>query len=285
MKIIAFSDWAVQNIEQFIDYLGKLEEKPDVIVYAGDDLNRFNNVPYMAIPKTLRNRYREELIKIQEPFGKFDKKIVEDIIYQNEIEYKMDVNKFEKIASFSSYGLLVVAGNDDPYYRKKAIYGKKVVDIHDNSVIIDDYAIIGIEGSTGTIGLLRDTEKEIRDHLKTKVEHVGDRQLIIVSHFPPFKILDFSLRFSQDHIGSHALRDFIEKNSYKIRAVISGHSHLQGGKFKEYKNTYVLNCASHDMYGDPGRIVIIDISDDNVDISWKTLFELSTVPGVGNVKR
>ncbi|KKK89398.1 hypothetical protein LCGC14_2733510, partial [marine sediment metagenome] len=282
MKILAFSDWRVQNIEQFIDYLDKLEEKPDFIVYAGDDINRFNSVPYMAIPKTLRNRYREELIKIQEPFGKFDKNVIEDIIFQNEIGYKMDVNQFEKIASFSRNGLLVVAGNDDHYYRKKAINGEKVVDIHDSPVIIDDYAIIGIEGSTGKIGKLLYTEKEIKNHLKTKLKQVGDRQLIIVSHSPPFKILDFSIRFSQDHIGSTALRDFLDKNSYKVRAVISGHSHLQGGKFKEYKNTYVVNCASHDGYGEPGRIAIIDISDDNVDISWKTLYELSTVPGVGS---
>ncbi len=281
MKILAFSDWRVQNIEQFIDYLERLKEKPDVIVYAGDDLDRFNNIPYITMPKTLRNRYREELIKIQEPFGMFDKKIIEEIIFKNKIEYKMDENKFEKIASFSRYGLLVVAGNDDHYYRKKAINGEKVVDIHDNSVIIDDYAIIGIEGSTGKIGLLQYTEKEIKEHLKTKVKQVGDRQLIIVSHSPPFKILDFSIRFSQGHIGSSALRDFIEKNSNKVRAVISGHSHLQGGKFKEFKNTYVINCASHDIYGDPGRIAIIDISDDNVDISWKILYELSTVPMVG----
>ena len=281
MKILAFSDWRVQNIEQFIDYLERLKEKPDVIVYAGDDIERFNYVPYMALPKILRNRYREELVKIQEPFGKFDKNIIENIILQNEIEYKKDENKFEKIANFSRYGLLAVAGNDDPYYRKKAIYGEKVVDIHDNSVIIDDYAVIGIEGSTGKIGQLRYTEKEIKDHLKTKIKQVGDRQLIIVSHSPPFKILDFSIRFDQGHIGSTALRDFIEKNSDKVRAVISGHSHLQGGKFKKYKNTYVVNCASHDNYGDPGRIAIIDISDDNVDISWKTLYELSMVPLVG----
>ncbi|HDZ16966.1 MAG TPA: hypothetical protein ENH75_01665 [archaeon] len=287
MKILAFSDWRFQDIEQFIDYLERLKEKPDVIVYAGDGLKRFNNVPYMAVPKILRDQYREELIKIQEPFGKFDKKIIEDIIRHNDIEYKMDVNKFEKIASFSHYGLLVVAGNNDPYYRKKAITGEKVVDIHDNSVIIDDYAIIGIEGiegiegSSSKIGLLQYTEKEIIDHLNTKVEQVGDRQLIIISHSPPFKILDFSIMYSQDYIGSHALRDFIEKNSDKVRVVISGHSHLQGGKFKKYKNTYVVNCASHDMPGDPGRIAIVDISDDNVDIGWKTLYELSTVHRVG----
>jgi len=91
MKVLAFSDWRVQNIEQFIDYLERLEEKPDVIVYAGDDIGRFNHVPYMVLPKDVRRKYREELIKIKEPFGKFDKDIIEDIIFFNEIEYKREV--------------------------------------------------------------------------------------------------------------------------------------------------------------------------------------------------
>ncbi len=282
MKILAFSDWRVQDIELFIDYLERLKEKPDVIVYAGDDLDRFNYIPYIAMPKKLRNQYREELTKIKEPFGKFDKKIIRNIIFRNGIDYRMDENRFEKIASFSRYGLLVVAGNDDPYYRKKAINGKKVFDIHDNSVKIDGYAIIGIEGSTDNFSPLYHTEEEVKEHLKTKVNQVDNKQLIIVSHSPPFKILDFSIRYSQDHIGSSALREFIEKNSKKVRAVISGHSHLQGGKFKKYKNTCVINCASHDNYGEPGKIALIDISDERVDISWKALYELSTIPLVGD---
>ena len=281
MKILAFSDWRVQDIEQFIYYLERLEEKPDIIVYAGDDIRRFNHVPYMALPKDLRRKYREELIEIQEPFGTFDKNVIKEIIFLNEVEYKNEENKFEKIASFSRHGLFVVAGNDDPPYCKKAINGEKVFDVHDNPVIIDDFAIIGIEGSTGEIGRFLYTEKEIENHLKTKINQVGDRQIIIVSHSPPFEILDFSIRFGNGHIGSSALRDFIEKNSDKVRAVISGHAHLQGGKYKEHKTTYVVNCASHDNYGAPGRIALIDISDDDVDIAWKTLYELSMVPMVG----
>ena len=42
MKILAFSDWRVQNIEKLITYLENLEEKPELVVYAGDDLKRFN---------------------------------------------------------------------------------------------------------------------------------------------------------------------------------------------------------------------------------------------------
>src|SRR3989338_2812176 len=43
MKIFAFSDWRVQSISGLIDYLKSLEHKPDVILYGGDDVNRFGS--------------------------------------------------------------------------------------------------------------------------------------------------------------------------------------------------------------------------------------------------
>ena len=49
MKIIAFSDWRVQNIERLITFIKGLRSKPDVIVYSGDDISsvsllRFTNI-------------------------------------------------------------------------------------------------------------------------------------------------------------------------------------------------------------------------------------------------
>lgn len=281
MKILAFSDWRVQDIEHFIDYLGRLDEKIDVIVYAGDDIRRFNRVEYEFLPSKVKKRIREQSIKNNESYGKLEKKTLEDIIRQSDIEYKSNVNKFEKIAKNSKYGLCVVAGNDDPPYLKRAINGKNVYDVHDTPFIIDDFAIIGVEGSTGTIGSLLYTEQEIKSHLKNRLNQVGDKQIIILSHSPPYKILDFAIRFSKDNIGSISLRDFIEKNTDKIRVVISGHVHLQGGKAEKCKDTYVVNCASHDNYGAPGRVAMIDISHDKVDINWEPQYSLQMVPLVG----
>jgi len=242
MRIIALSDWRVQDIEQFIDYLEELKEKPDVIVYAGDDLDRFIEI--------------------------------------DEIETKNNINKFEKIANYSKHGLCAVAGNDDPPYYKNIIKGKNVYDIHDNPFIIDNFALIGIEGAVSKIGPLLLTEKEVKTHLQTMVNRVGNKQLIIVSHSPPFKILDFAMRFGRAHIGSTSLRKFIDKYTNKIKLVISGHVHLQGGKSEKFKDTLVVNCASHDFPGSAGKVAIIDISPDKVDIKWKTHYGLSDVPFV-----
>ncbi len=282
MKILAFSDWRVQNIELFIDYLERSDEKPDVIVYAGDDLRRFNKLEYQFLPRGLKKKTRDRLRNIDELYRKLDKKALENIIQQNEIKNASKNNKFEKIASYSKYGLCVVAGNDDPPYIRKAINGKNVYNIHDNPFIIDDFAIIGVEGATSKIGLLLYTEQEIKNHLENKLIQVGNKKIIIVSHSPPHKILDFAMRFGKEHIGSSSLKDFIEKYTTKVKLVVSGHVHLQGGKVEKYKNTYILNCASHDNYGAPGITALIDISHGIVEIDWKTHYGLTMVPLVGN---
>jgi len=41
LRILAFSDYRVQKIEDLISFLTRLKEKPDLIIYAGDDVGRF----------------------------------------------------------------------------------------------------------------------------------------------------------------------------------------------------------------------------------------------------
>jgi len=51
LKILAFSDYRTQNLEEIIKFVKNLNEKPDLIVYAGDDLNRFAPMPIDFISK------------------------------------------------------------------------------------------------------------------------------------------------------------------------------------------------------------------------------------------
>lgn len=44
MKIVAFSDWRNKKVRTFLEYLGNLKEKPDLILYAGDDIQQINRV-------------------------------------------------------------------------------------------------------------------------------------------------------------------------------------------------------------------------------------------------
>ena len=79
LKILAFSDYRVQNIELLIEFLQKMRTKPDLILYGGDDVDRFVE-------------YKREL--------KTDKR-------------KIIRNYFEEIATYSKLGLCAVNGNDD----------------------------------------------------------------------------------------------------------------------------------------------------------------------------
>jgi Icc-related predicted phosphoesterase len=45
LKILAFSDYRVHDFKPLLEYVKKLKEKPDIIVYAGDDIERFGPLP------------------------------------------------------------------------------------------------------------------------------------------------------------------------------------------------------------------------------------------------
>lgn len=293
MDILAFSDWRIQNIELFINYLESLNKTPDIIVYAGDDIRRFNQVPYQYLPRKRRNKYRaytkNRLLKMMMKTGDYSlhsniksKKFIDLVIEEN---FRNKSNYFEKIASYSKHGLCVVAGNDDPPFMRHAIHGKKVYNIHDNPLFIENYAFMGQEGSSGTIGKLLYSEDRIRKHLDTFLTQVDNRQIIIVSHTPPYKILDFAIRYGEKHIGSTSLRDLIQDHSNDVKLVISGHVHRQGGKSKKFDNVYIVNCASHDNEGSPGLIAMINVSKEHIKINWSQVHdpyaELQTIPLVG----
>jgi CRISPR/Cas system endoribonuclease Cas6 (RAMP superfamily) len=45
LKILAFSDYRVHDFKPLLEYVKNLKEKPDIIIYAGDDIERFGPLP------------------------------------------------------------------------------------------------------------------------------------------------------------------------------------------------------------------------------------------------
>lgn len=41
MRLLCFSDWRIQPIEDIYRLLNNMDEKPDFILYGGDDIDRF----------------------------------------------------------------------------------------------------------------------------------------------------------------------------------------------------------------------------------------------------
>lgn len=252
MRILAFSDWRIQNTEKLIEYIRVLDKKPDIIIYGGDDLERFNKLSdsdLLNLPDLFKDVY----------FKKFPSK-----------------NYFEELASLSKYGLLAIAGNDDLPFIVNTISGEKIFDIHKKPFLLERYVFVGIEGATMPPGILLHSEEDVLSKLNKIIEDYPDKEIIIVSHAPPFNILDVGIRFGIKHIGSVSLRKFIDKYHKHIKIVFCGHAHSQGGKKIIHNGITVLNCASHDNSGEPGKICIVDLLE-NIEIKWDFIYEWGVI--------
>jgi Icc-related predicted phosphoesterase len=66
LTILAFSDYRIHDFEPLLNYVDRLGMKPDLIVYAGDDIMRFAPTPLKSlhIPRH-DNEYPEELVKAE----------------------------------------------------------------------------------------------------------------------------------------------------------------------------------------------------------------------------
>lgn len=252
MRIIAFSDYRVQSIDALADFIQNQDFVPDLILYAGDDINRFVEVD-------------EHLNAVL-------------------------TNRFEILAKLAKHGICAVIGNDDVGAIRKYISGEKVYDVHKAPLMVEDYAIIGIEGAifdpdepgVNEIGFTLYPETQVQQHLEMLKKKAGSRKMIILSHTPPRGLLDFAMRFGQRHIGSKALRRFIEKNNHRISLAVCGHVHLQGGRDIRLGKTTVVNAASHDYIGESGRVAIINIqTNGEVKVEWHEIREGLDLYGIG----
>lgn len=262
LRIVAFSDYRVQDIDLVIDFLQKMKEKPDLILYGGDDLIRFVEF---------------ELVRVRERLHVFKRG-------------KIKRNRFEEIATFSKLGLCAIAGNDD-FLGHEYICGKNVHNVQEEPFVFGNYVVIGIEGaikdqSDKSIGIGHTlfNESTLQKYLEQVKKKYKNKKMIILSHSPPRNALDLAYRFGIRNIGSRVLRKFIETNQENIPLVVCGHVHLQGGNSVAIGKTTVVNAASHDDMGEPGRIAIIDIRGNNIKVDWHEIWGIRGIFGIGPAK-
>jgi uncharacterized protein YprB with RNaseH-like and TPR domain len=260
LRIVAFSDYRVQDIAVLLDYLREMEPAPHLLLYAGDDVERFRNGPQ---------------------------------------------NLFAQLAAIATHGLCGVVGNDteasdegrpkrirfvdEVKKAREYVQGHGVYNVHCSPLIIGNYAVIGNEGSIpdasfGTLGTVIYPESSVSRHLVKARKAVAGKHLILVSHTPPKGALDLAIRFGTRHIGSAALRKFILK-SCDVPLVICGHAHFSGAQSMKLGRSIVVNAASHDDSGAPGRIAIIEMRAGKVlNVRWHLLWELGSIPGIGEAR-
>lgn len=225
-----FSDCRVQDLDEVEMLIRRQPRKPDFIIYAGDDICRF-----------------------KQPGGR---------------------DYFEAIANLSTHGFGAVAGNDDAASAKDLITGEKVYDLHEKPVVLGDIAFIGQEGAVLaadriSVGNLLYTEKQIRAHLEAQLSQTKAKTVVLVSHAPPFGVLDKAIRFGSESIGSRALRKTIN-NHPRIQLIVSGHVHNQGEQAQVLRGRAIcVNVASNDSRGAPLRSAIAEITPGSpVEVAW-----------------
>jgi len=108
--------------------------------------------------------------------------------------------------------------------------------------------------------------------------HRDYKQVVLVTHYPPYSIMDKGKLIDNYHQSIHA--GLIEINYlvdwYKPRVHIFGHSHSYGGIDVEYNGVYYVNVARLDRTmrdGTPiGNYAVIDVdSEGRVHIEWRFL--------------
>jgi Icc-related predicted phosphoesterase len=167
-------------------------------------------------------------------------------------------------------------------------------DLYDQTYFVNNFMFIGLEASTTGPALFRHTEEDFEKHLNRQLKKAKEKRIIILSHTPPFGILDRGIRFAEmdkftQHIGSEALTNFIENNPVDL--VICGHCHSQGGMMDKKGSTTIVNVSSHDTHGSKGNFAIIELTEEgNVNVNWHDTSEilesssLMLIYGIGPVR-
>ncbi len=150
------------------------------------------------------------------------------------------VEILEILRESSNATVLFVPGNcDDPELLNYEDKDNEIINIHGKSYGLNNYIVFGIGGSNPTpFGTpIEFSEEKISEILDKFEEDTSGRSIIMVTHAPIHGIND---KIMGVHVGSKALRDFLEKHSDKISLWITGHLH-EYRYATNYNGTIIIN--------------------------------------------
>ncbi|MCK4673210.1 metallophosphoesterase [candidate division WOR-3 bacterium] len=148
--------------------------------------------------------------------------------------------------------ILAIPGNCDQQSVNKLLISKEI-NLHRERRIIENITFYGLGGSSKTPFHTPQeyTEFEIEEIL-SGFEKTDTRFHILLSHSPPAKT-KVDKTFIGLHVGSKAIRDFIEK--FRLDLVICGHIHEARG-VDTINNTLIINPGPF-----PKHYAIIDLNE------------------------
>ncbi|MFB6199580.1 MAG: ribonuclease H-like domain-containing protein [Candidatus Nanohaloarchaea archaeon] len=105
MRILAFSDWRVQDIDSILEIADDLEPKPDLVLYGGDDVERFWEDGRNFFSELAEKTKKNEILFV---FGNDDipSRLPEEFLDSDKI-----TNLYEKPTEFGDYAFLGIEGS------------------------------------------------------------------------------------------------------------------------------------------------------------------------------
>jgi Icc-related predicted phosphoesterase len=152
-------------------------------------------------------------------------------IFEQNIDYILHrISKFRK-------PVLMVHGNheDEKTMKKSCGLFENVTFIHGKAYVHDDTLFLGWGG-----GGFSTSDKEFEKKAKNFEKKMkGFEKAVMVTHAPPYNTkID---RIIEESCGNKSIRNFISKNTKKIKVAISGHLHENAGKEDHIKETRIVN--------------------------------------------
>jgi Icc-related predicted phosphoesterase len=286
MKILALSDWRVHPVEMITDLVET--HRPDVVLYAGDDLHRVIPLGNHLLLKIGKYRLKLDYPDLKPLSGKQNNLFTDN--FMKKIK-SIDLKNNDHLKNLKTQ-FYYVNGNDEIM---PCVDGNYYVRVHDKHIFLNSSLYVIAQTPEGKITIEPDDEitapietvryadgiyapaypsfgkfmvqkngEEITIFgckceygLRSEIENIPSGYAdIYLSHVPPLGKLDLSVRFGIEHIGSEGLFNAIDK--YQPRWGICGHSHIWGGETEKIGKTLVINVSSLDREGSDGNYALID---------------------------
>lgn len=224
VSILAFSDARVQDLSILVEYVTALDPKPDLILYAGDDVDRFHPGKKTNYFAQLAARATYGLVAV---IGNDDEPHAARLITGDRV--------------YDAHGRALLLG---PF----AVVGVGGAPLR--------------MGETN-IGMTLYPEPQMSAFLEDGLTGAGNRTVVLLSHTPPRGILDRAIRFGESNIGSDAVASMLEVHGHRVPLVVCGHVHGFGGRdalHRDDRLTVVVNAASHDTPLSPLKIAQVTVT-------------------------
>lgn len=242
LRLLAIADLRVQSLPELIAWVRRRPTSPDLLVYAGDDVDRFRPQHGVNYWTELAGCATYGLVAVR---GNDD-----DPRYTPAIVGRQVVDLGRRSLQIGRFAFHGVEGVEDT-------------------------------PEVPGLGWLRSVPETITRRLERGYQEAARaRTHVVVAHSPPRGVLDAAVRFSPDgaprSIGSTALRAFVVTHP-RVRLVCVGHCHRMGGRHAPLGEALVINAASHDDAGARARVAEVDLAHDGAPrVRWH---ELRLAPG------